>query len=75
MLRSRCALALVTLTLASSLAACSGAAPVVVRHPAATVDVRMIPTAAAAQVASVRTKLKHTPEVASCAYLGHQAAC
>jgi hypothetical protein len=34
----------------------------------------MAPTAAAAQVASVRTKLKHTPEVASCAYLDHAAS-
>jgi hypothetical protein len=73
-LRSRSLLALVTLTLASSLAACSGAAPVVVRHPAATVDVWLIPTAASVQVLSVRTKLKHTPEVASCAYLDHAAS-
>jgi hypothetical protein len=34
----------------------------------------MNPTAAASQVLSVRTKLKHTPEVASCTYLDHAAS-
>ena len=71
-LRSRGLLAL-TLTLTSLLAAC-GTAPVAIRRPSASVAVWMNANATAAQVVSVRTKLKHMPEVVSCSYLDHQAS-